>query len=216
MQSKVGLYAILEFRGKVNSRTQCVYICPLPPLPPRPSSSGHTTDTGCTHACHLAQDGGGGKVLMACIQNGLALATARYCPPRRPPRRRSSGNKRRRKRAFVPINQGVVYTLLWRGLPSLFSRLSPPPSPPSPFPWCLSLAGGGGVLTHLSMAAWLLRGRMEDNRIGNATRASSFPPASVSIYLPGAARIRVYAVGFVYIWTGSERFHEPAAAGWGS
>lgn len=77
--------------------------------------------------------------------------------------------------------------------PSFLGYLPPPR--PSPSPWCLSLAGGGGVLTHLSMAAWLLRGRMEDNRIGNATQASSFPPASVSIYLPGAARIRVYAVG---------------------
>lgn len=174
---------ILEFRGKVNSRTQCV--CNWPLLPPS-FSSAHTTDTACTHAC---QDSGGGKVLMACIQTDSLSGHGSILSPTVPRRRVETSDDV--SVPLVPINQGVVYTLLWRdGSPSVLGYLPTPR-----LPLGVSLAGGGGgVLTHLSMAAHLLRGRREDSRIGNATRASSFLPASVSIYLPGAARMRVYAV----------------------
>lgn len=108
---------------------------------------------------------------------------------------------------LVPINQGVVYTLLWRdGSPFILSYPPPPPPPP---PLGVSLAagggGGGGVLSHLFMAACqhillVERDGKEDSRIGNVTRASSFPPRVCFNLSTGRSKggwggMRVYAVG---------------------
>lgn len=175
---RLGKFCILEFRGKVNSRTQCVCIFPSSPPPPA-SSSTHTTDTACTHACHSRPRRWWWRQGFDGVHpDGLALWPRLDIVSPPPSAAPSSRNKRRRKRASRPDQSRRRLYIAVEGRESPYSQLSPPPPPP---PLGVSLAAGGGVLSHLSMAACqhilpVERDGKEDSRIGNVTRASSFPP----------------------------------------
>lgn len=145
---------------------------------------------------------------MACIQtDSLSGHGSILCPPPASAAS-SSGNKRRRKRASRPDQSRRRLYIAVEGRESLYSQLFPPPPPPPP-PLGVSLAagggGGGGVLSHLFMAACqhillVERDGKEDSRIGNVTRASSFPPRVCFNLSTGRSKggwggMRVYAVG---------------------
>jgi hypothetical protein len=128
------MYAFLEFRGKVNSRTQCVCIFrgrPPPPPPPTPP----TPLARMSSRPRRWRQGFDGV-----HRDGLVLATARYCP--RPP----SASRETSDDVSVLSSRSIKAPSVHccGGLPSLYSRLSPP----------LGVSLAGGVLTHLSMAAW--------------------------------------------------------------
>jgi len=130
----VDTYAFVEFRGKVNkSHTMCVHFSgsfppPPPPTPPTPPARISSRP----RRWRQGFDG--------VHRDGLALTTARYCL--RPP----SASRETSDDVSVLSSRSIKAPSIHccGGLPSLYSRLSLP----------LGVFFSGGVLTHLSMAAW--------------------------------------------------------------